>query len=104
VAEYRVLRVPRSGAIVTPQGTGNWLVATVPASSCASVCSFTDNASTPASYTTEHPTQPNRDQTYTPDIWFWPGDLILLNSTVLANEPVAKRDRYVINNTWRPGN
>ena len=104
VAEYRVLRVASSGSIVTPQGTGNWLVATVPAGSCTSVCSFTDKAITPAPYTSENPNQPNRDQTYTPDIWFWPGDLILLNSTVLANEPAAKGDRYVINNTWRPGN
>ena len=104
VAEYRVLRVPSSGSIVTPQGTGNWLVATVRASSCTSVCTFADSAATPRSYTTESPTQPNRDQTYTPEIWFWPGDLILLNSKVLANEPAAKGDRYVINTTWRPGN
>ena len=104
VAEYRVLRVSSSGSMVTPQGTGNWLVAIVSSSSCTSVCSFTDKAIRPAAYTTENPNQPNRDQTYTPDIWFWPGDMILLNSKVLANEPAAKGDHYVINSTWRPGN
>ena len=104
VAEYRILRISDARSIITPQGTGNWLVATVRGVSCTSVCTFTDNAAPPTSYTTENPNQPNRDATYTPDISFWPGDLIVLGSKILANEPAGRGDRYVINNTWRQGN
>lgn len=118
-AVYRVLRVPMTyhqdplnsngwlpNPVATPpQGTGNWLVATVQASSCTSICEFTDAMTAPQPYTTENPTQPNRDATYYPDFQFWPGDLVLTyGATVLANEPLGAGNRYTIVNPWRPGN
>lgn len=119
-AVYRVLRVLDNNPGATPMqfrpaGTGAWLVATVLASSCTQtstalnpdgtavinggVCSFTDAMTLPAPYTVPDPTFPNRDQTYHPDLWFWPGDLVLTNASVLVSDPTG----YQITNTWRPG-
>jgi hypothetical protein len=116
VAVYRVLRqvgyqqyvnashtAMISRAIQTPPIAGATLVATVLASSCTSVCTFTDSMGTPASYTPVSPTFPNRDATFWPDIQFWPGDLVLTrNTSIVADESVIPYGHTTIN-PYRPG-
>ena len=78
---YDLLRETNGGQ--APYGTGAYAVATglLPANVCNSngVCSFTDNVTTPTSYTT--PIGNSSMAVYAPSAPFWPGDLVLMNQT-----------------------
>lgn len=121
-AAYRVLKTRRgynttrnpannepygwiSPVLSRPKGTGNFLVATVLATSCTvtvrqlnpdntrpineGVCTFTDPMTTPLPYTTVNPDpySVNPQHLYYPDIWFWPGDVVLGGGYILSSDP-----------------
>ncbi len=81
---YDILRVPTpaSSPYTGPYGTGNWAVATgqTESSVCSGgVCSFTDNVTTPSSYTIPTPAYigNNREWQVFPEIRLWPGAVVL---------------------------
>jgi hypothetical protein len=64
-----------------PSGTGNYAVATNISGSCGTngMCSFTDTQAAPASYTLQ-------PQQFLPQFWFWPANLVLNNTVLLADQ------------------
>ncbi len=71
-----------TGQLATaPVGTGNFSIATNISGSCGTngMCSFTDTQAAPASYTLQ-------PQQFLPQFWFWPANLALNNTLLLADQ------------------
>jgi hypothetical protein len=71
-----------TGATSAPWGTGTFAIATNISGSCGTngMCSFTDTQAAPASYTVQ------TLQQLVPQFWFWPGNLALNNTLLLADQ------------------
>lgn len=77
-ASYKILRIDWDRNTLPrpyPETAGNYLVATVQQSSCATLtCSFTDSGATPSSYT--NPGATPGKAIYMPRLDFWPGAIV----------------------------
>jgi hypothetical protein len=64
-----------------PSGTGSYAIATNISGTCGAngMCKFTDTQAAPASYTVA-------GQQFSPVFWFWPTNLAINNTTVLAEQ------------------
>jgi hypothetical protein len=64
-----------------PSGTGNYAIATNISGSCGTngMCSFTDTQAAASSYTLQA-------QQFLPQFWFWPANLVLNNTVLLADQ------------------
>ena len=64
-----------------PLGTGNYAIATNISGSCGTngMCTFTDTQASPTSYSLQ-------PQQFLPQFWFWPANLALNNTVLLADQ------------------
>jgi hypothetical protein len=69
---------------LAPYGSGMYAIVTNISGSCGTngMCSFTDTQAAPSSYTVA-------TQQFIPAFWFWPANLVINNSVVLADEIAA---------------
>lgn len=77
-SRYKVLRIDWDQKSLRPYpvGKGNYLVATLPQSSCAALtCSFTDDGASPVPYTIAAETLTSN--CYMPRLDFWPGAIVI---------------------------
>jgi len=77
-SSYKVLRMDwdMRSSRPYPEGTGKYLVETVPQSSCSTfACSFTDNGGEPSSYTNQ--AEDLNRNLYMPRLDFWPGAIVI---------------------------
>ena len=73
--------VTMGGYAQVPMGTGTWAIATNISASCGTngMCSFTDTQAGATSYAVTA-------QQFTPVFWFWPVNLVINNTVLLADQ------------------